>query len=571
MAAGLADVSPRCVTNSAVRERAAWSSSMSVLAWTMVASVAFNACSSAHDNDGKVAAVTLRFRPEPGQHYREHWVYDLEAPGLGSLRTGLSFDVNVAPAEQSSLALQQSLRRSYRAKDGVPQAPAWQGMRVSSLWGGDRSLLGDLTVDHLRGEAARAAHDCLAAARFATLIEYPDQAVSVGDSWSIEPRTLPVGPGIVATLRPTYTIQSIEHSGDERVAVIGTDIQVDLLRSEIDPTIGIEGGGTASGTLRVRVRDGVLLDARAVLHFNQELLVSGSEVLGYREFSATAHIFTSALSVQPNLAAEPHALEPPDAEEQRECAGLLESAAERVGRAPVETRMYLVGALHAQGLAAAYGGAALHESGTSLLLSADPKHIELDGIVLEPRELPKALHDSHAPSDPLYVFVEASLPLDRLRNVLPLLPRDSSLRLVVRDAADDTAPPKAPHWLEEQLRAALSAPTPSERQNRLEQLLADHLVLCEPALEALRKVQSAGQGYSALPARIVNAFVKCGCTTTNLDGLEATLYAMFGSPDLRFLRLPRGLDEHRLAASASVADLVRVLAGRDARGERGDR
>jgi hypothetical protein len=516
---------------------------------------------SVASNSKNAEAVTLRFRPANGEGYREHWIYDVELPGSGILRTGLSFDVSVNRLDQHSfdVRLRHVLRRQYHARDGVPEAaPRLSGAVMSSQWGGDRSL-GEVTVETANPQLAAAARVAVAAGRFGMLIEYPDQAVAVGDSWSIEPRTLPVGPALEATLRPSYTLEAIDKSGDDREVVIAADIQLDLLPSTVAEGVMIEGGGTASATLRVRVRDGMLLDARTVLHFNQEIRVQGTEVLGYREFSASAHVFTSAPNAQPNLAAEPLKLEAADADEQRECAALLSSATDRVRRAPAQTRLYLVGALHADALPTAYEGAAIREAGTSLVIAADPRRVELDGTLIETKELTRALRAADTLEEPLYIYAEANLPLERLRAVLLLIPRESLTRLVVRDAADATPPPKAPRWLEEQLELALSAPTPAERQAQLQQLLVAHLALCDPALQAFRKASSAHQGFAQLPAQIVSAFVKCGCTTTNLDGLEAILYAMFGSPDLRFLRLPKALDERKLPATATTRDLVKLL------------
>jgi hypothetical protein len=520
------------------------------------------ACSDPLRATGKAGEgdITLRFRPNDAESYREHWIYDVELPGIGIQRNGLSFDVRVARPEQGSLGvhLRHTVRRQYYARDGQPEpGPRLLGAVMNSQWGSDRSLLGELSVEAPRPELAAAARAAFAAARFGMLIEYPDQPVGVSDSWSIEPRSLPVGPSLEATLRPSYTLQAIEQHGDEREARIAADIQVDLLPSSVGEGVTIEGGGTASSTLRVRVSDGLLLDARTVLHFNQEIVVAGSEVLGYREFSASAHMFATPAKEQPNLAAEPLKLEAADADEQRECAALLDSATARVGRAPAQTRLFLVAALHAAMLPTATFGAPLRETGMSLVVAADPKRVELDGTPLDVRDLPRALRTAAAAGTPLYIYCEAALPVERVRTLLALIPRGYSPRLVVRDAEDDTPPPKAPRWLEEQLKLALSAP--NHREERLQQLLVDHLALCDGALHAFHRALATGRGFDQLPAEIVSAFVRCGCTTTNLDGLEAILYAMFGSPDLRFLRLPRLIDEHKLPAGASVRELAKLL------------
>ncbi|HEX4354038.1 MAG TPA: hypothetical protein VHZ95_14015, partial [Polyangiales bacterium] len=189
---------------------------------------------------------------------------------------------------------------------------------------------------------------------------------------------------------------------------------------------------------------------------------------------------------------------------------------------------------------------------------ADPKQIELEGHAIDPKDLARALRSGAMASEPIYIYADASLSIDRLRSVLSSAPKKVALRLVVRDEREPTSPPKAPRWLEEQLTLALAKP--NERQARLQQLLLDHLALCDGARDAFNRTVATGRGFAQLPAEIVSAFVRCGCTTTNLDSLEATLHAMFGSPDLRFVRLPRALDEHRLPATATLRELAKLLA-----------
>jgi hypothetical protein len=391
------------------------------------------------------------------------------------------------------------------------------------------------------------------------LIEYPDQAVAVGDSWSIEPRTHGVPGALLATLRPTYTLEAIDKRGSEVEAVIAVDIQVDLVPSNVAESVTIEGGGSASGTLRVSVADGMLRDARTVLHFSQEIMVQGSEVLGFREISATAHVFTTPPNQAPDLRAEPIKLEPPEDADDRDCAQSLASAAERVGTAEGHQRVHLVSALHGEGLPAAHGGKALRDSGMSVVLSAEPSQVELDGAPTALQDLPAAVRAS-GDGRALYIYADAELPLERLRSLMSALPRQSAPRLVVRDPRAPAPPPKASRWLEERLRLALNAPNPLDRQSRLHSLLLAHVVLCEPAQEAFRNALNAGgRGSTELPAQIVQAFAKCGCTTTNLEGLEATLYAIFGSPDLRSLALPRRSQDPRWAAAPTVREFARSL------------
>jgi hypothetical protein len=393
-------------------------------------------------------------------------------------------------------------------------------------------------------------------ASFGVLIEYPDQAVAVGDSWSIEPRTHAVPGGLSATLRPTYTLEAIEKRGPSVTAVIAVDMQVDLIPSQVVEGVTIEGGGSASGTLRVSVADGVLRDARTVLHFSQEIMVQGSEVLGFREISANAHVFTTPATA-PDPPPEPVALEP--LEDDAECAQSLSLAAERVGTAEGKQRVHLVSALHGEGLPAAHGGSQLRDSGMSLVVLDEAKQVELDGALVELKDLAETLRAESASGRALYVYADAALPLDRLRGVVASLPRPSAPRLVVRDPGAPASPPKASRWLEERLRLALSAPDPFERQIRLHSLLLAHLALCEPAQDAFRVALNTGsRSTTDLPAQIVQAFEKCGCTSTNLEGLESTLYAIFGSPDLRSLALPRRADDSRWGAP-TVREFARSL------------
>ncbi|HEY2733481.1 MAG TPA: hypothetical protein VGI70_05830, partial [Polyangiales bacterium] len=382
----------------------------------LACAIATAACSSPTSSGKSEPAVTLRFRPEDRSSYREHWVYDVELPAKGIMRRGYSFDVTASRPEGGSLGtkLRHTVRRQYYARDGQPEAgPQLLGATMNSQWGSDRSL-DDSSIETQKPDLAAV----FAAISFGMLIEYPDQPVAVSDSWSIEPRTLPVGPGLDATLRPSFTLEAIEQNDDEREVRIASDIQVDLLPRQVGDGVVIEGGGTASSTLRVRVNDGLLLDARTVLHFNQEIGVAGNEVLGYRELSASAHVFVTRASAQPNLAEDPRKLEPADPEDDRECAALLDSATDRLGRTPTQSRLFLVAALHADSLPTVSGAAALREAGTSLVITSDPKRLELDGRALDPKDLAKSLRSGAIPNEPIYVYADASLSIDRLHALI---------------------------------------------------------------------------------------------------------------------------------------------------------
>ena len=508
-----------------------------------------------------VNSVSLRFRPLDGTQHREHWILDLALPGEGLRRDALSFDVALlGRMDQGSYALRHTLRERIALQDGKPiPEPNLRGVSITQQWASDRSLVAEIGVSAHTLELETALRGLVETASFGMLIEYPDQAVAVGDSWSIEPRTHAVPGGLSATLRPTYTLEAIEKRGTEVDAVIAVDIQVDLVANNVVDSVTIEGGGSASGTLRVSVADGILRDARTVLHFSQEITVQGSEVLGFRETSATAHVFTTPPNQAPDLRAEPVTLEPPEDEDDRDCAQSLASAAERVGTAEGHQRVHLVSALHGEGLPAAHGGKTLRDSGMSLVLSAEPNQVELDGAPIELKDLPAAVR-ANGDGRALYIYADATLPLERLRNLMMALPRSSAPRLVVRDPRASAPPPKASRWLEERLRLALTAPDPLDRQLRLHSLLLAHVVLCEPAEEAFRNaLNDGGRGSTELPAQIVQAFAKCGCTTTNLEGLEATLYAIFGSPDLRSLALPRRNQDPRWAAAPTVREFARSL------------
>jgi hypothetical protein len=165
------------------------------------------ACSSVPSGKSPDPSVTLRYKPSAGQRFREHWVYDLDAPGAGIERWAYSFDVSVQrPDAQQHSNLRYVVRRQYRAHLGrAIAAPDLSGTQLSAQWGADHALLGELSVDSRGGDASDA-RSFAAGVRFGMLIEYPDQPLSVGDSWSIEPRTVTVGPALGATLRPSYTL-----------------------------------------------------------------------------------------------------------------------------------------------------------------------------------------------------------------------------------------------------------------------------------------------------------------------------------------------------------------------------
>jgi hypothetical protein len=520
-----------------------------------------HACSSApeggtHDD----ASFTLRFKPTAGQRWREQWVYDLDTPGTGLVRDALTFDVTVARPEPSIVQLRQVVRRQHHTRNrrAEPTTPL-TGTQITALWGADRSPLSEPSVEAASLQAVHAARALLAAARFGMLIEYPDQAVSVGDSWSIEPRTLTVGPGLSAVLRPSYSLEAIAGASTAREVVIGTDLQVDLRSEQLAEGVVMEGGGTASGTLRVRASDGVLLDARTILHFNQEVRMQGSETLGYREFSANTHVSATPLSAALDPPEEPSKLEPNDADEDRACASLLDAAANRIGgHALTGLAPYLLGALYAEALPVVTAAAPIRDPGSTLVLFTDGKRSELDGISAEGRELVHALRGPRVALDPLYVLAPATLPVERLKSVLALLPRRTGARLLVRTRSEDAVLPKATRWIEEQLHAALVAPA-SERQARMQQLLVAHLSLCEGALEVLRQAEQPRFAAAELPGRIMSELGKCGCTTTNVDGLELALQAQYGSESVRMLRLPLRLPDsvHGLGSAAQVQDLAR--------------
>jgi hypothetical protein len=531
----------------------------------LVVACSADQCSGEASGKTKPAApapsVTLRFRPADGARYREHWLVDLAIPGEGIRRDALSLDVALlSPMDQGSFGLRSSVRDHLVQQNGrAVSQPSLRGFAISEQWGSDRSRIAELGVAAKNAELANTLRGLVQTASFGKLIEYPDQAVAVGDSWSIEPRTHSIPSGLTATLRPTYTLEAIEKQGSEVEAVIAADVQVDLIPSSVVEGVTIEGGGTASGTLRVRVRDGLLREARTVLHFSQEIMVQGTEVLGFREISATAHISTSpANQPAPPLGTEPVTLDPP--EDDRECADSLSSAAERAYDLEGHQRVHLVSALHGEGLPEARGGAVLRTSAMSLVVVPEPERVELDGRLVELRELAQLIRSNAAGRRSLYLYADATLPLERLRGVVSQLPRSSVARLVVRDAEAVTPPPKASRWLEERLRLALSAPTRIERQMRLHSLLLAHVTLCEPALDAFRAAVAEGsRSPGDLPSQIVNAFGRCGCTSTNLEGLEATLHAIFGSPDLRSLPLPRRVEDSLWTRATNVRDFAKLL------------
>jgi hypothetical protein len=130
---------------------------------------------------------------------------------------------------------------------------------------------------------------------------------------------------------------------------------------------------------------------------------------------------------------------------------------------------------------------------------------------------------------------------------------------LVRVASSEAAPPKASRFVEEQLRAALAAATQAEQQARLNRLLIDHLVLCEGALDVQRKLERTRGGNPEAAAEILHEVAKCGCTTTQVDGLELALQAVFGPTELRAVRIPAALRARRLGAVPGNATVQTLL------------
>ncbi len=508
--------------------------------------------------------VTLRFRPLDKLGYRENWVYDVAVPGSGIGRNALTLDVALlAKLDHDSFAVRETVRshRLMENKKVVP-GPSLAGAVFTYAWGRDHSLVSEIAAEAPTPELTVAAKTVAQLARFGTLIEYPDQAVAANDTWSIEPRQLMLVPGLEATLRPTYTLESIENRGGVRTATIATDMQVDVVPLPLSEGITIEGGGTASGTLRVRVSDGVLLEARSVMHFSQEITMQGNEILGYREFSATAHVFTTAgggTTTEPDLSNEPYTIEEP--EHDHDCDLSVASAIERVRSVPTPRHMDPLPVLRSMVLPSAAGGAPLHDAGENLLLFADPKRVELAGQAVDPKELGRALRERlREGPHVVYVYADASLPVERMRAMLLLMPARSEARLVIRDANRPLAAPKALRSLDEHLLRASVAATRDEREKRVNELVMAHLALCEPALAAFTRALTDDQAWASAPTTVLAKFIDCGCTATNLDGLEASLEAAFGTPDLRWLALAHVFDDKLSArANVSLGELTKLL------------
>jgi hypothetical protein len=504
--------------------------------------------------------VTLRFRPLEKLNHREHWVYDLAVPGSGVSRNALTLDTELlAKVDQDSFALRQTIRKQLMVQDGkLVTTPGLEGATLSFVRAGNHALVGEVS-----GEGKTPLHGTLAKlaaqlARFGTLIEFPDDALAVSDAWSIEPQRLMIAPGLEATLRPSYTLQAIEKGGVDTEAVIATDIQVDVVPMTVVEGVTVEGGGTASGTMRVRVRDGVLVESRAMMHFSQEITVQGSDVLGYREFSATAHVFTTKAGVDADLASAAYSVEEP--EEDKDCALQIGSAMQRFRARPSHQRAYFVSALRGLSLPVASGGAPIAEPGAGVVISLDGKRIEIEGERVEPKDVARALRDAVGDDkNAVYFYAGATMPIERLRSLLALLPQRTQARLAVRDAELITPEPKIARWHEERLRLSLAATTKEEREQRLNDLLLAHLMLCEPAVKAFHDAVGKPALWSQLEDKILRAYLKCGCTATHLEGLEATLQAIFGTPDMRAVALPRSLDD--LAPTLTVGDLAKLLLG----------
>ncbi len=512
------------------------------------------------ERSAAATTIQLRFRPLDRLGHREHWIYDVQVPGAGIVRSAFSFDVLLlAKLDHESFAVRETIHQHQMFQDRVPvQLPSVLGTALTYQWGRDHALIGEITADAKDPGTAAAAKAAAQGARFGTLIEYPEQAVAVGDSWSIEPRRLVIAPGHEATLRPSYTLEAVEQRPEGAQAVISADVQVDLIPILLAQGVSIEGGGTAAGSLHVRVRDGVLLEARSVMHFSQETRLPTNESLGYREFSATAHVFTSKPDAEPKLQDEPYSIEA--LAEDRDCDLALSSAAQRLSTAPTRQHVYLQAVEQAVKLPELRGGRTLREAGWSLNVAADGKRVSLDALELDARALAQKLRaqtgTEHAV---IYLYGDTQTPVSALRTLLGARPR-AELRLVVRDPQAHPLPLKTTRWLEQQLREALAAKTEAERELRLAVALDAHMMLCEPAVAAFQQALMPGAvSWDELRGRIINSFVKCGCNATQLDGLESSLYAIFGSPDLRWLPLPASAIARALAGQ-TLEELAKLLA-----------
>lgn len=552
-----------CVTTSAVRSRALW-----LLCSSLACALVAVGCGNAAREQGAAASETkelpaptiaLRFRPQDQLKHREHWVYDTAIPGSGLGRNALSLDVALAAkVDQDSFAVKKTVRAHQMMLDGKPfAAPSLVGATLMYVYGRDNSLAAEISAEGATPVIAAAAKLVAQIARFGTLVEYPDQAVGERDSWSIEPRQLVIVPGVEATLRPTYTIESLGRGGLERTATIATDIQVDVVPLPIAEGIRIEGGGTAAGTQRVRLRDGVLMEARAVMHFSQEITVQGSEILGYREFSATAHMFTDPGTGDPDLARQPYGVQAP--EHDPECDLQVASAMQRLRKLPAQARVSTLHALRGVSIPVAAGGEPLEVPGATLIVFPDERPAELDGQPIETKTLGQALRKTAGSKRPLYVYADASLPMERVASLLASLPARIDARLIVRDTRQQAAAPKTERWLDERLRLTAALPTHPEREKRLHELIFAHLSLCEPALAAFQKAIGDDAHWSSLPSTAVSKFLGCGCTATNLESLEALLEVVYGTSDLRWRPLPRALG-HEPVPPATLGEFAKLLA-----------
>jgi hypothetical protein len=65
------------------------------------------------------------------------------------------------------------------------------------------------------------------------------------------------------------------------------------------------------------------------------------------------------------------------------------------------------------------------------------------------------------------------------------------------------------------------------------------LGICPQSMVAYQAAVTARAGWQGLREALPGVYARCGCESTDLIALESAVYALGGTPDLRFVPLPK--------------------------------
>jgi hypothetical protein len=77
-------------------------------------------------------------------------------------------------------------------------------------------------------------------------------------------------------------------------------------------------------------------------------------------------------------------------------------------------------------------------------------------------------------------------------------------------------------------------------------------------MDAYRKSEKSRVLANDLPRELLSSVARCGCTSTQVDGLELALSALYGTAEVRALRVPLMAAKRwaSISGTASVQTLV---------------